>query len=282
MKDAPETSFLAQNEFLLRRLHSLSGIIPVGAYMCVHLSVNSLAFFSPRMYQLAVNQIHSLGPLLPIVEWAFIFLPLLFHAIYGVIIVRSGQPNSGSYKNQSNFRYTLQRATGMVALLFIFWHVFHMHGWIHTEGWLKTIDSLGGGQFKAYNAVSTASEAMRMSAMVWIIYAVGILSCVYHLANGMWTFGITWGLWVSPEAQDRALKACGAFGIVLAVIGMTAWTGFAFTIDTAKAKVEEDKIFKSAVSAGLIDEQEAAHKRAGHEGDHKPANVAGAADSTGS
>ncbi len=33
------------------------------------------------------------------------------------------------------------------------------------------------------------------------LYSVGVLSCVFHLANGIWTFGITWGLWITPEAQ---------------------------------------------------------------------------------
>ena len=39
---APSSAgFLARNEFLLRRLHSLSGLIPVGAYMVVHLLTNA-------------------------------------------------------------------------------------------------------------------------------------------------------------------------------------------------------------------------------------------------
>src|SRR5688572_6478098 len=118
MSDVPSTSSLARNEFLLRRLHSLTGIIPVGAYMVVHLGVNSLAYFSPLMYQRSVNQIHDLGPLLWIVEWVFIFIPLIFHAVYGVLIIRNIEVNNDRYRYGSNTRYTLQRVTGMIALLF--------------------------------------------------------------------------------------------------------------------------------------------------------------------
>ena len=68
-------SFLHRHEFLIRRLHSLSGLIPVGAFMTVHLLVNATVLDSPRTFQDKVYSIHGLGKLLPIVEWGFIFAP---------------------------------------------------------------------------------------------------------------------------------------------------------------------------------------------------------------
>ena len=130
-------SFLARHEFLIRRLHSLSGLIPVGAYMCIHLLTNASTLDSSATFQRAVYQIHSLGSILPLVEWVFIFIPILFHGIIGVVIIRGGLPNYGSYKYTSNLRYTLQRASGMIAFAFIMWHVFQMHGWFHFEAWQK-------------------------------------------------------------------------------------------------------------------------------------------------
>jgi succinate dehydrogenase / fumarate reductase cytochrome b subunit len=93
--DAPSGTFLARNEFLIRRLHSLSGIIPVGAYMVVHLLTNSTINDSALAFQKNVYAIHSL-PLLPLVEWVFIFIPLLFHGIFGVVIIRGGLPNNST------------------------------------------------------------------------------------------------------------------------------------------------------------------------------------------
>ncbi|HRX77514.1 MAG TPA: succinate dehydrogenase, partial [Pirellulaceae bacterium] len=78
-------SFLARHEFLIRRLHSLSGLIPVGAYMCIHLLTNASTLDSSATFQRAVYQIHSLGSILPLVEWVFIFIPILFHGIIGVV-----------------------------------------------------------------------------------------------------------------------------------------------------------------------------------------------------
>lgn len=260
-KSAPPTdsssSCLARHDFLLRRLHSLSGLVPVGAYMCIHLLTNASVLDSAATYQQAVYQIHGLGKALPIIEWLFIFLPILFHAIFGVIIIRSGVPNHGIYPYGSNVRYTLQRATGMIAFLFIMWHVFHMHGWFHFEGWLSSVRAAGGAKFAPYNAASSLGAAMA-GVVVQGLYAIGVLSCVFHLANGIWTAGITWGVWVTPAAQQWALKACSGFGVVMAVVGMSALYGAA-TVNVDAAKQKEDQLYKARVEAGQMEPNE--HKR---------------------
>jgi succinate dehydrogenase / fumarate reductase, cytochrome b subunit len=125
--------------------------------MVVHLLTNASVNNGVETFQNSVYMIHGLGKVLWIVEWVFIFIPLLFHAIFGVIIVQSGLPNHNSYRYTNNVRYSLQRATGMIAFLFIMWHVFQMHGWFHWGPWVDNIVTpLGGGTFRAYNAASTA------------------------------------------------------------------------------------------------------------------------------
>src|SRR5690349_18469248 len=150
-------SWFGRNEFLIRRLHSLTGLVPVGAYMVVHLLTNASTLGGPAMFQKNVDLIHSLGPALPIVEWTFIFLPLIFHAIVGVWIIRSGQSNLSSYHYVGNVRYYLQRLTAWIALFFIAWHVFQMHGWFHNDWWLKNIanERTGGHLFDPHAASST-------------------------------------------------------------------------------------------------------------------------------
>jgi succinate dehydrogenase / fumarate reductase cytochrome b subunit len=264
-------SFLARHEFLIRRLHSLSGLIPVGAYMCIHLLTNASVWISSATFQSLVNQIHTPGPFLWIIEWTFIFIPILFHAIIGVVIIRGGLPNYGSYKYTSNLRYTLQRATGMIAFVFILWHVFHMHGWFHFDLWKNSVATpLGGAKFSPYSAASTLGEAMRGVA-VPLLYAVGVLSCVFHLANGMWTMGITWGLWITPAAQRRADRLCIGFGILIAVIGLSALGGavrLANDEDVYNAAIKmEERNLKSRIDAGIVDEETADHKRAHRTGE---------------
>lgn len=232
--------FFTRNEFLIRRLHSLSGLIPVGAYMCVHLTTNASTLGGPAMFQKNVDLIHSLGPALPIVEWTFIFLPLLFHAIVGVVIIRSGSPNLSSYQYMGNVRYTLQRVTAWIALFFILYHVFHMHGWFHNKWWLEHVanEKLGGHRFDPHAATSTTAIALG-SPIKTVAYFIGVVACVYHLANGLWTMGITWGVWTTAAAQKRANWICLAFGIALTVVGLSALVGVK-TTDVKKAEAYEE------------------------------------------
>ncbi len=226
-------SFLARHEFLLRRLHSLSGLVPVGAYMVVHLVTNASVLGGAATFQGNVDKIHALGPLLPIVEWTFIFIPILFHAIFGFVIIKGGLPNTQNYAYRNNFRYTLQRITGVLAFVYIAFHIWHLHHYGH---------SLGGGKFDPEHATSSTAAALN-SLPVKIAYAIGMLSCVFHLANGIWMMGITWGVWVSPAAQRRADYICAAFGIVVAVIGLGAMKGFG-DVDIDEAQQTENRLIE--------------------------------------
>jgi succinate dehydrogenase / fumarate reductase cytochrome b subunit len=162
------------------------------------------------------------------------------------------------YKFTANRRYSWQRLTGYWAFLFIFLHVFHLHGWFHFDWWMTNVaQPLGMAQFKAYSASSTLATAL--TGIVWpVFYASGVLACCYHLANGIWTAGITWGVWLTPKAQGRATVACAIFGVVLSTIGLSAlWA--VKTTDVEQARQVEDAMYKSRVESGEIKEDP--HKR---------------------
>ena len=241
--------------------------------MCIHLLTNASVLESAASFQVKVYMIHSLGKLLPLVEWTFIFIPILFHAVIGVVIIQGGLPNSSSYPLQKNIRYTLQRASGMVAFAFILWHVFHMHGWFHNEQWLANVaEPLNGAQFRPYNAASTAGEAVQASPLITVLYGIGVLACVYHLANGLWTMGITWGVWISPAAQRRANYACAIFGVLLAVVGLSSLVGMN-RIDVEAAREVENQMYEARVSTGEVTPND--HKRSGE--DHESEQMTAAA-----
>lgn len=242
------SSFLARNEFLLRRLHSLSGLIPVGAYMCIHLATNASVLNGPETFQRNVDAIHSLGRALPFVEWTFIFIPLLFHMLLGFAFIFGGLKTTPCDSYWAATRYKLQRSTGMIAAAFILFHVITLH-------------HLGFGQFDPHHATSSTAAALQGSIFIPIIYLVGVLSCVFHLANGIWTMGITWGVWTSEAGQRRAGYVCAVFGVVLGVIGVSAMAGFTGMSEQARdqAIAVEDKMieFHEAISeAGAAEETE--------------------------
>jgi len=228
---ATDDSFFVRHQFLIYRLFSLSGLIPVGAFLVVHLLTNASVLAGPGTFQSRVDMIHSLGPLLVPIEWAFIFLPMLFHASVGFVIIAGGLPNVGSYPYVGNVRYTLQRATGMIAFAFIIWHVIQLH-WMGAP--------LGGGKFDPHHASSSAAMALQPIGVA-ILYAIGILSAVFHFANGLWTLGITWGLWTSPAAMRRASWVSVIVGVVLGGAGLGALGGMR-RIDVEQARVIEDRM----------------------------------------
>jgi succinate dehydrogenase/fumarate reductase cytochrome b subunit (b558 family) len=197
---APDLSLpitAGRSHFLLRRLHSLTGLV-FGGYLVVHLIVNAALIEGGNMYQLQVDKIHSL-PFLPAIEWGMIFLPIIYHTIYGIWITLSGAPNVGNYPYGKNWMYVLQRISAVIIVFFMAFHVLSLRG-------------LFGSNLE-FAATNFARESVKHhfqagGAILWIIYPVGILASSFHLANGFWAAAITWGLTISAAAQRRWGMAC--------------------------------------------------------------------------
>ena len=118
----PAANLEERHHFLLRKLHSLTGIIPIGVFLCEHLMTNSMAFFGAEKYNESVNFITKL-PYLLLLEIFGIFLPIAFHALYGIKIALEAEPNVMAYPYMANRRYLLQRVTGYIAFLFLIVHL---------------------------------------------------------------------------------------------------------------------------------------------------------------
>jgi succinate dehydrogenase / fumarate reductase cytochrome b subunit len=197
--------------------------MPLGVFLFLHLSTNATILGGSEAFQRSVDRIDSLGPLLPPVEIFVIILPLLLHALLGLQIALSGRTNVHAYPYGPNVRYYLQRLTAYVAFVFIFYHIYQMH-------WTGKL--FGGGAFEAYRsdgmpaAAITTAQAIQGSWWVAPFYAIGILCTVYHLANGIWTALITWGITIRPRTQRVSAHLCGVLGVALALIGLSALAGF--------------------------------------------------------
>ena len=113
------------NSFLLRRLHSLTGIVPIGAFLLEHFISNSEAAKGALAYNDQVKFLTGL-PFVQVLEWVFIFIPILYHALYGFYIWYRGESNVGEYPWTGNWLYTSQRWTGLIAFLYILYHTYYM------------------------------------------------------------------------------------------------------------------------------------------------------------
>ncbi|MDQ3439325.1 MAG: hypothetical protein M3478_03135 [Planctomycetota bacterium] len=199
-----------RNHFLIRRLHSLTGIV-FGGYLVVHLLVNATIARGPTEYQVQVDKIHSL-PFLPVIEWTFIYLPILFHTVYGAWIIFTGQPNVGRYRYQKNIYYTLQRISAVVIVFFMVFHVLALKYGLFGQNL----------SFDPDRALGTVGRHLDNGFLVWVIYPIGILASCYHLANGFWAAAITWGLTISESAQRRWGLVCAGLFALTFIAGMIA------------------------------------------------------------
>jgi succinate dehydrogenase / fumarate reductase cytochrome b subunit len=217
-----------RHHFLLRRLHSLTGLV-FGGYLIVHLLVNATIAqgfdaHGISSYEVQVGKIHSL-PFLSLIEWTFIYLPILYHTVYGIWIVLTGQPNVNNYPYTKNWFYLLQRISAIIIVLFMVFHVLALKYGLFGAGL----------QFNAHgeSMKSIATHFDRSFLITWVVYPVGILASCYHLANGFWTAAITWGLTISKASQKRWGYVCAGLFAVTFIAGMTALvTGAA--LDPAK------------------------------------------------
>lgn len=241
--------FLERHYHLLRRLHSLSGVVPIGVFLFPHLTTNSSIVWGSALnahkyepgtagvatFQHEVDFIHNL-PALIFIEIFVLWLPIAYHAVLGVYFARSGASNTDRYGYQANRRYGLQRLTGYIGVLFLFMHITSLR-WGWTYGGLMP-------SFDADHAASTTALHLQGGFLPYanaIFYAVCVLALVYHFANGLWTAAITWGLTISKQAQQRWGYVCAGVGAALAAAGMTAVVGFS-TLDAANAKDIELKL----------------------------------------
>ncbi len=209
--------------FLARRLHSLAGVIPIGAFLVEHFYSNYQAVgpggrarFNGVVQELQQN---------PVIVWAEIFvigLPLLYHAAYGLLIAGQARYNTRRYAYRANWRFLFQRITGAILVVYISYHVwmtrlrpvFQPKDFAQSQG-LITYDYMHGYLNERLFGMPT-----------WIFYVVGILCACFHLANGLWGFLIHWGITVGPRAQKFSAYACAVFGVLLALLGLNALFAF--------------------------------------------------------
>ena len=199
--------------FWLRRLHSLTGIVPVGAFLFEHILIsNSTAISGPDAYARQVSFLANL-PLVFFLELFFIWLPIAFHGLYGFYIWFSGDGNATEYPWTGNWMYTLQRWTGGVAFVYIVWHTWTMR---FTGTDLHELPSASFGK--------VAAEVHNP----WLLafYVVGLIAASWHFAYGIWLFCAKWGIVSGEKARKRFLAVCIAFFFVMTGVGLGSLTSF--------------------------------------------------------
>jgi len=204
--------------FLLRKLHQLTGIVPLGVFFLVHMYTNSTAMSGARIFNEHVQDIHNI-PYLIFVEIIGIFIPLLYHSIYGIIISGEARPNVGNYGFARNWFYLVQRITGIFLFFFLLFHILNFR-----FGMIPGLNTtpVAGHADQAFSIVKHEFQG----DFIFFIYVLGILATAWHLAYGLWLFAVDWGIVIGERAQRLSLYACIAIAIFLGAVGINAEAAF--------------------------------------------------------
>ena len=177
------------SHFLIRRIHSLTGVVPVGLFLVYHLYLQLYLHSGAETYNTVVNSFYDS----PLAIWTLVivvYIPLFFHAFLGVSLVFEStvQP---SYTNFSHLLYWLQRISGIGVLLFILAHVWNTQfgPWI-SGTWGAHFEHLSSGFSDPESGVITKAD-----------YLLGVFGAVFHFAYGLNTFCMTWGIAMTQKSQ---------------------------------------------------------------------------------
>lgn len=201
---------MSNNHFFIRKLHSLSGVLPIGIFLMEHMLINSFALQGPESYNAKVEFLTSI-PLIWLAEIFIIAIPLLFHAFYGIYIVYGAKNNLLQYNYYRNWAFYLQRATAIITLIFVILHVY-----------ATRISNLLYGTEVGFAMMADILANPIMLAF----YIIGLVSAVYHFANGLWTFFITWGITIGPVSQKYSYVLCAGLFLLMNMAGIMTLLAF--------------------------------------------------------
>ena len=200
------------NSFFWRRLHSLSGIVPVGAFLVEHFISNAFATNGPHAYADQVKFLSSL-PFVLFLEIFGIYVPLLYHSLYGFYIWFRGQSNVSDYPWAGNFMYAAQRWTGGITFLYIVWHTYTMR--------FTGIHLLTNNQ-AAFHKVQMELQSPWAASF----YLVGIIAASWHFAYGLFLFAAKWGITVSERSRRTFGYVCTGVAVLFIVVGFATLGAF--------------------------------------------------------
>lgn len=196
--------------FLLKRLHSLSGVVPIGGFVLVHLFTNAKALQGAEHFDKAAQELASI-PFILAIEAGTIWVPILFHAVLGLMIAGTSKPNLPHYGYRSNWSYVFQRLSGVLLFAFIAYHT-----------WATRFSAEYLNSASAYRYMSDHFA----HPGVFAFYVLGVIAAGFHLGNGLFGFAIHWGLASGRRAQEAAARLGFAVSVVVSIVGLLAIMGF--------------------------------------------------------
>jgi succinate dehydrogenase cytochrome b subunit len=194
----------------LRRIHSLTGMIPLGVFLIEHIFVNATALGGAENFRRTAVALGGI-PMVAAIEIVGIALPLVIHSVIGVLIATE-LPQRGS-REWPTQREIVQRATGVLLLPYLIYHVWSTR--------------LSPDVVKHHADLFEVMRKQVSDAGGFVFHAAGVILAAWHLGNGLPGFLERWGLARTPPAARAAQRIGGAISATLAIAGVAALVAFA-------------------------------------------------------
>ncbi len=188
----------------LSRLHSITGLVFAIAFVCCFLLPYSSIFSGPSSFDAAMAERFS-APMLGLAQVAFILIPLIYHAAYGLMIVHGSQINAFKYGYYRNWMYALERVAGLLLIPFVIYHIYR------TE----LASAVGAGPLS-----SGYMHALFASGWSKGVYAAGIVIAAFYIGNGLAMQSSVWGAAASRRARGAAIVVGWIVTTVLTLWGL--------------------------------------------------------------
>lgn len=200
------------NSYYSRKLHSLLGVIPIGFFLIEHFLTNYEATKGNQAFNEGIDWLHGL-PFIFFLELLLVWLPLLYHGVYGLYMAYQSKNNVNHYGYLRNLLFMLQRVTGVITFIFIIWHTFETR----VQVALGNVELHGLGELM----VEILSNPVYAT-----LYIIGIIAAVFHFSNGLWSFLVSWGITVGPRAQRVSTYVCMGLFVIMSIVGIMAISAF--------------------------------------------------------
>jgi succinate dehydrogenase / fumarate reductase cytochrome b subunit len=195
---------------LARRLFSVFGVVPVGAFLAFHLLANAEARHGADAFNAMTRNLQGL-PFVVLVEILVIAAPLFFHGIYGLFRIATDVPDPGRSPGRRALTL-IQQITGVALFAFVLFHLW-------TARLVQIHDHESLDLFRLMQA-SLAHPWIRAA------YVLGILSATFHLSAGLFTFAETWGLAPSARARRAVTFVSAVLFLGLSALGLSSLSAF--------------------------------------------------------
>lgn len=205
-----EPSARERRAFVWMKLHSLTGVVPVGAFLVHHIWANAHALQGRAGYDAAMAA-GTEHPHAVWVELLVVALPFAFHALFGVLLTLRARPSLRVHRSARYTGYVLQRLTGLVVLAFVVFHVVELR---LAPGASALAPTDRFPQLCALFSNTVGGVPVRA-----ILYLLGLAAASYHLTNGLRGFCSGWGLVASRRAGRIVGGAAAAGGLLIFALG---------------------------------------------------------------